>query len=179
METKNIIIMTAMAIVALVVIVSARNAMENPVVKTRESFSSVQQNNVQNADFNIQNGEQVVKLTYENYQYQMYPNVLKKDIPVRMEANLNTVTGCMIAVRIPSFNVAKNVRPGDNVIRFTPDKTGTFSIACSMGMGPNTFTVVDENGQKSDYVETSPAEATGGNCGVNGGGCGCGGDRVL
>jgi uncharacterized protein len=167
---NNIFIIIAVAIVALIVVVSARNALENPVVKTIETTQPVNQagNNI-----NIQEGYQVVKLKYENYQYQLYPNVMKKGVPVRMEVDLNTVTGCMVAVRIPSFSVAKTVSQGDNIITFTPDKTGTFNIACSMGMGRNTFSVVDDNGQPSSYVETAPAQAAGGSCGANGGGCGC------
>jgi plastocyanin domain-containing protein len=169
---NNVLVIIALAIVALIVVVSARNALESPVVKTTETTELVNQagNNV-----NIQDGYQVVKLRYENYQYQLYPNVMKKGVPVRMEVDLNTVTGCMVAVRIPSFNVAKTVRQGDNIITFTPDKTGTFNIACSMGMGRNTFTVVDDDGQTSSYVETAPAQTAGGSCGATGGGCGCGG----
>lgn len=169
---NNIFIIVALAIVALIVVVSARNALENPVVKTIEPTESV---NKGANNFNIQDGYQVVELKYENYQYQLYPNVMKKGVPVKMEVDLNTVTGCMVAVRIPSFNVAKTVSQGDNVITFTPDKAGTFNIACSMGMGRNTFTVVDDNNQASSYVETAPAQtqAAGGSCGAGKGGCGC------
>ncbi|MCM2326038.1 MAG: hypothetical protein NDI94_06245, partial [Candidatus Woesearchaeota archaeon] len=67
--------------------------------------------------------------------------------------------------------VAKTVRQGDNFITFTPDKSGTFQMACSMGMGRNTFTVVDDSGSVGTFVE-QPAQIKGGSCGA---GCGCGG----
>jgi len=82
-----------------------------------------------------------------------------------MEVDLSTVQGCMQTVEIPAFNVEKYVKPGDNVIEFTPNKAGVFNIACSMGMGRNTFTVEDGSGKEAAYVEPQPKAS----------GCGCGG----
>jgi plastocyanin domain-containing protein len=74
---------------------------------------------------------------------------------------------------ISAFNVRKTFTTASNTIEFTPDKTGTFNIACSMNMYRGTFSVVDSSGTKSNYVE--PAPSGGGSCGGSGGGCGCGG----
>jgi len=77
-----------------------------------------------------------------SYGYVVEPNTLKKDVPVRMEVDLTTVSGCMRSVTIPAFGIQKRVSDSDNVIEFTPDKTGTFTIACSMNMIRGEFTVV-------------------------------------
>lgn len=131
-----------------------------------------------NAAKTISNNGQVqeVKLTFKNYQYQLEPSTLQKDVPVRMTVDLNSVSGCMRDVVIPSFGVKKYVSSNDNVIEFTPDKAGTFNIACSMNMGRGRFDVVDSSGSTSGFVEEAPAEVAGGSCGgASAGGCGCGG----
>jgi uncharacterized protein len=85
---------------------------------------------------------QNVGLSFQNYEYILSPSTLKVGVPVRMEVDLATVSGCMTTVVIPAFNVQKTVGAGDNIITFTPDKVGTFGITCSMNMGRGTFTVV-------------------------------------
>jgi plastocyanin domain-containing protein len=85
----------------------------------------------------------------------------------------------MQSVTMPSFGVRKYVSEGDNIIEFTPDKSGNFDIVCSMGMGRQTFSVLGEDG-KTGSVETQavPSASTpsiqGGGCSM-GAGCGCGG----
>lgn len=123
------------------------------------------------------NGEvQNVKLSYENYEYKLSPSTLKQGVPVRMEVDLNTVTGCMRSVVINSFGVRQTVREGDNIIEFTPDKSGTFNIVCSMNMGRGTFNVAQDSGKIAEYKEAAPI-ADAGSCGGSAGGCGggCGG----
>ena len=118
---------------------------------------------------------QVVKLYVENGKYVLNPSAVQKDIPVRIEADVSRMPGCSKSLVIPAFNVRKTVSERDNIIEFTPTKAGTFNIACSMYMYLGTFTVLDDNGTNSNYVEEAPAEA-GGSCGTSGtGGCGCGG----
>ncbi len=112
---------------------------------------------------------QDVKLRFENYQYVMEPSSLKAGVPVRIEVDLSSVYGCMRDIVIPQFNVRKYVGEGDNIVEFTPDRTGTFWIVCSMNMGRGQFSVAEAgssaSGSKaSDYIEPAPT-----------GGCGCGG----
>ena len=47
----------------------------------------------------------------------------------------NKVRGCLQSIVIPDFGVRKFVTAKDNIISFVPDKKGTFSFSCSMGMG--------------------------------------------
>ncbi len=121
------------------------------------------------------NGEvQVVKLSVEGGKYIMNPSELKKGIPVRIEADMSKMPGCSKSIVISSFNVRKTFTSTDNAVEFTPDKAGTFNIACSMNMYRGTFTVLENDGSKSNYVDTSAP--SGGTCGGSGGGgCGCGG----
>ena len=124
----------------------------------QETSNKATENNI---NLGAQSNEyQEVKLKFENYEYKLYPSNLKKDVPVRMNVDLDSVYGCMRDVVISAFNVRKYVKDGDNIIEFTPNKTGTFNIACSMNMGRGRFTVVEADGSTSNYVE--PAKTGGG-----------------
>lgn len=116
---------------------------------------------------------QNVKLSLENFAYKVEPSTLTLGVPVRMEVDLNTVTGCTRTVTIPAFGVQKTVSAGNNIIEFTPTKAGTIHMQCSMGMARGTFTVLEADGSTSNYVDAAPAG--GGSCGSGAGGCGCGG----
>ena len=85
---------------------------------------------------------QIVKLSVDGGRYVLSPSEFKKDVPVRIEADISKMPGCSKSIVISSFNVRKIVSEADNVIEFTPTKTGTFNIACSMNMYRGTFTVV-------------------------------------
>ncbi|MDR1509625.1 MAG: sulfite exporter TauE/SafE family protein [Synergistaceae bacterium] len=65
--------------------------------------------------------------------------------PVRwnLSAEKGTVNGCNNAIVIPEFKIEKRLTVGDNIIEFTPTKTGKFRYSCWMGMIRGTITVVD------------------------------------
>lgn len=119
---------------------------------------------------------QTVKLSVQGGSYVMNPSSLKKGVPVRIEADMSNMPGCSRSVVISAFNIRKNFAANDNILEFTPDKAGTFNIACSMNMYRGTFTVLENDGTKPVYVEQPSSTQQGSTCGMaNGGGCGCGG----
>ena len=85
---------------------------------------------------------QIVKLSVEGGRYILSPSEFKKNVPVRIEADISKMPGCSKSIVISAFNIRKVVSAADNLIEFTPTKTGTFNIACSMNMYRGTFTVV-------------------------------------
>ena len=127
----------------------------------------------------LDNGKvQIAKLSVVNGKYVMNPSEFKVGVPVRIEADMANMPGCSKTIVIPSFNVRKSFTSTDNSVEFTPDKAGTFNIACSMNMYKGTFTVLQGDGTKANYVEQAPVSSTGGSCGMaksGSGGCGCGG----
>ncbi len=120
-----------------------------------------------------QGNVQVIKMYVEGGSYVLTPSAVKKGVPVRIEGDISKMPGCSKSVVIPSSNIRKNLNSNDNVIEFTPDKAGTFNIACSMNMYKGTFTVLENDGSKPTYAEQPLA--AGSSCGGSGGGCGCGG----
>jgi plastocyanin domain-containing protein len=86
---------------------------------------------------------QLVKLSFDDKGYVMTPSTVTKDVPVKMEVDLDTVKGCMRTVVIGAFNVKQTVKAGATTIEFTPTKTGPIEIICGMNMGKGQFTVVE------------------------------------
>ncbi|HDQ22508.1 MAG TPA: hypothetical protein ENN28_00875 [Candidatus Uhrbacteria bacterium] len=91
----------------------------------------------------IENGYQEVRmdLTYFGYD----PNILhvKRGIPVRWIINVKQMSGCTNAVRIDEYNIYRDLQYGENIIKFTPDKTGEVKFSCWMKMVWGKFIVTD------------------------------------
>lgn len=91
----------------------------------------------------VVDGYQVIEfdLSYNGYK----DIVIQKGIPVKMiiNANANNLSGCNNAVLINEYNINKKLTIGENIIEFTPTKTGTFVYTCWMQMLKNSIVVVD------------------------------------
>lgn len=120
-----------------------------------------------------ENGVQEVTLTVQGATYYPNPIRVKKGVPVRITADLGSVRGCATSIIIPEFGISKYFRQGDNVLEFTPGKSGTFDFGCSMWMYTGKLVVEESDGTVADYSGSAPAPA-GGSCGGSSGGCGCG-----
>ncbi|MEM4637673.1 MAG: hypothetical protein QXK76_01435 [Candidatus Woesearchaeota archaeon] len=143
--------------------------------------SNTQENRIKDSNVNTEYQEAV--LSMRNWEYVVTPSTFKKGVPIRMTVDLNTVVGCARDVVIKDFGVRKYVKQGDNIIEFTPTKTGTITIACSMNMFFGKFEVVDvinsqtksiriSETQSSVETTNTPSKSIG-SCGMNSGGCGC------
>ena len=118
------------------------------------------------------NGVQTVKLSVQGTTYYPSPIRVKVGIPVQLVADIANMPGCSKSIVIPEFGISKTVSAGDNIIQFTPSKSGTFKFSCSMGMYQGQIVVQDANGSVAAYTE-SAAAPSGGSCGGSSGGCGC------
>ncbi len=74
------------------------------------------------------------------------PITVQAGIPVRwtIKADKASINGCNNAMIIPEYGVEHQFVEGDNVIEFTPTKTGTVPYSCWMGMINSKITVVDK-----------------------------------
>jgi len=115
---------------------------------------------------------QTATLSFKNYEYVLTPNTLKKGVPVKITVDTTTVVGCMRDVVIGNFKVRKYITPTDNVIEFTPDKDGTFLIACSMNMGRGYFSVTSDG--TSNPITEAAVQTAKQSTPKSTGGCGCG-----
>ena len=121
----------------------------------------------------VNNGVQEVSLSVQGGNYYPNPIRVKVGVPVKLVADMGSVTGCSRSIILPDFKVSKTVSEGDNVIEFTPDKSGTFSFSCSMGMYRGTLVVEEADGTLAATTGAAP-KAAAGSCGMDSGGCGCG-----
>ena len=71
------------------------------------------------------------------------PNILtvKSGIPVRWVIQGDQVSGCTNRIVVPSFDISKNIRYGENVVSFTPIQRGEIAFSCGMGMVRGKFIV--------------------------------------
>lgn len=113
-----------------------------------------------------QDGLQVVSIDLKPDSYT--PIVVQKGIPVKfiINAEAENINGCNNAIIIPEFNIEKALEPGENIIEFTPEKTGTIPYSCWMGMIGSSIEVVDDlNLVTPEDIKAAEAGAvTGGNC---------------
>ncbi len=134
-------------------------------------------NSIGSADsgVNIINGIQEVNMQVSGSGYSPNSFVLKKGIPVKWNVDVTQLTGCNSELVVAAYNIDKNLKQGLNVIEFTPDKVGTISFTCGMGMLRGSF-IVTETGTASQSEVQAATPAKGMQCGGSGGGgCGCGG----
>ena len=119
----------------------------------------------------IENGVQIIRMTADNNGYTPNAFYVQKGVPVKWIITGNQINSCNNAIVIPSLNIQKTLKSGENIIEFTPeDKDINFS--CWMGMIRGVIKVTDN----IDSVDTSkadssiPAPSSGMSCCTGGGG---------
>jgi sulfite exporter TauE/SafE/copper chaperone CopZ len=87
-------------------------------------------------------GVQAVTTEFKNGNY--VPFTVQEGIPVKwiIRVTASDLKGCNNPVTIPSYGIQKLLVAGDNLIEFTPKKTGTITYTCWMGMISSRITVV-------------------------------------
>ncbi|MBU4315299.1 sulfite exporter TauE/SafE family protein [Patescibacteria group bacterium] len=106
------------------------------------SFASDQ---VEVSDIEYDNKEQVIKMDVTSVGVYS-PDILTviKDVPVRWEITGADFMGCANTLVMRTFGVSTNIKPGLNIVEFTPTKTGSFTFSCSMGMVRGTMKVIEK-----------------------------------
>ncbi len=98
----------------------------------------------------ISNFEPVIVDGYQIVQIEVSPRsygaiTVKKDIPVKfnLHAEAKNINGCNNAIMIPKYGIEMPLKPGDNIVEFTPTQTGVVPYSCWMNMIRSSITVVD------------------------------------
>jgi plastocyanin domain-containing protein len=92
----------------------------------------------------IENGVQIFNSTLRPG---AYPAItVQQGVPVKwiITAPQGSINGCNNRMIIREYKIEHRFTPGENVIEFTPEKTGRFSYSCWMGMIRSSITVVEE-----------------------------------
>lgn len=77
---------------------------------------------------------QKVVISEKNLNY--YPNTIKVKAGQPVSISLDSsVTGCLRAFTIKDLKILKYLRSPKDTLDFVPEEKGTYTFACSMGMG--------------------------------------------
>lgn len=133
--TKKIFAIMAAVFIVIVGTISINSGL----VLEGVSFKSIK--NVKTAIF--KSGFQEITIYVTNSGYKSDTNTLKVGVPVRLTLISDKTVNCTRAFLIPSLNYFK-ILPvtGRETLEFTPDKPGTLTYTCSMGMYTGSFNVI-------------------------------------
>lgn len=105
-----------------------------------------------------------------------YPNItVTAGIPVKwiIDVPAGALNGCNYRMLLNAYGIAHTFSEGENIIEFTPEKTGTVPYTCWMGMIRGNIFVTDGISKAPQVSDVQPDTGTGG-FGSSGMGC-CGG----
>ncbi len=123
----------------------------------------------------INNRIQEINMDVDSSGYSPNSFVLKKGVPVKWNINVKELTGCNSELILRQYNIDKNLKQGLNIIEFIPDKIGTITFTCGMGMLHGSFIVTDTGSATQEQVAAAVPKSSGScSMGAGGGGCGCG-----
>ena len=88
-------------------------------------------------------GVQIIRMTQKVDGYVPNNFVIKKGIPVKWIITSENAYTCASGIAVPSLGISQPLKLGENVIEFTPEKTGKIRFTCLMGMYPGEFKVVE------------------------------------
>ncbi len=89
------------------------------------------------------NNVQEVKMTQSGFGYSPDILTVKKGVTVKWIINSTNQYTCASFIVMPAYNIRQSLKAGDNIIQFTPTKTGEIDFSCSMGMYRGKFVVID------------------------------------
>ena len=95
------------------------------------------------SSYHMENGVQVVESQLASGKY---PSIkVKKDVPVRWIINApdGSINGCNYKIYINSYGIEHTFQKGENIIEFTPTKSGNIGYSCWMGMIKGNINVVE------------------------------------
>jgi len=105
--------------------------------------AALEQINTPAANSSLNNGVQVIKMTQNSGGYFPKSFVIKKGVPVKWIITSQDINNCASSIYSEELRIDKILVKGENVILFTPQKTGIIKFSCSMGMFNGYFEVVD------------------------------------
>jgi plastocyanin domain-containing protein len=75
------------------------------------------------------------------------PNVftVKVNQPVKWIINSTNPFTCASSIMMRDYRINRGLKKGENIIEFTPTKTGEIRFSCTMGMYTGKFIVADND----------------------------------
>ena len=130
-KNKNILITIAILVVIAIIILIATESTSKQV-ETSTDQSVV-----------MENGFQIIHMTESAAGDSPNSFTIKKGVPVRWEIESTPDRTCANALIVPSYKIREFLKPGSNVLEFTPTETGQIPFSCSMRMFTGSFNVIE------------------------------------
>ncbi|MDR1470547.1 MAG: sulfite exporter TauE/SafE family protein [Spirochaetaceae bacterium] len=105
----------------------------------------------------VQNGYQIVASVLQPGRYPAI--TVQAGIPVKwtITAPQGSVNGCNNRMFIREYGIEHRFKTGENLVEFTPERTGRFSYTCWMGMIRSSITVVEQGADSAAAPTGEPA----------------------
>jgi sulfite exporter TauE/SafE len=87
---------------------------------------------------------QVIRMTVHGNEFVPSEFTLSNGVPVRWIVQGEALDDCDHLIVIPALSLDFPVHPGENVLEFTPDRTGVIPWSCRMGRAHGVFLVREE-----------------------------------
>lgn len=87
------------------------------------------------------NKNQIINMDVDASGYNPNSFVIKQGVPVTWNINVKQLTGCDQELIMNAYGIDIKLKQGLNTAQFTPNKTGTISFSCGMGMLRGSFIV--------------------------------------
>jgi len=89
-----------------------------------------------------ENNVQIIRMDQIGAGYKPNSFTIKKDVPVKWIITSKSQS-CAASIFSKQLNINQELTPGENIIEFTPTKTGKIYFSCFMGMYSGYFTVIN------------------------------------
>lgn len=176
--TKRILKVSAIVVMILGVIMLSRGATLSGVGFNLNTVSAALIPASSGQDtINITSNLQKISMDVDASGWTPNTFVLKKGVPAEWDINVKQLTSCNKEIIVQAYNLDIKLKPGLNVVNFTPTQEGTVSWSCWMGMIPGTFVVkenIDLNSTQQVQAALNSVPAP-----KKSGGCGCGGSGTM
>lgn len=109
-------------------------------------------------EIEIVDGVQVINSTLDSGRY---PNItVQAGIPVKwvIDAPSGSINGCNYKMLLKEYGIEHEFTEGENIIEFTPVKSGTVQYTCWMGMIRGNIFVTDENETEASSSSDQPTD---------------------
>lgn len=125
-----------------------------------DGFTFGKANQIEQSQIPSNGSEQILHMVQDVQGYS--PNKFQVELnrPVKWVIDSRSANSCSASIVAPKIGVKMQLKPGENIIRFTPKKVGTINFTCSMGMYRGTINVVEKkDGEESSSLGVGQVKA--------------------
>lgn len=117
------------------------NSLLSRVSQEFKAYFMTWQHDHADAVSHIQEGYQIIYMEVEKNAYIPDEFTLRLDVPVKWIINVKELSNCNKKIIVPSLDLTIALKPGLQIVEFSPKQVGAVSWSCHMGMIPGTFIV--------------------------------------